>query len=192
MANIEESYPRSEVLLKRGAISVARSFIPGNRCAVDKTIEETFMKSAKSRGGMRSGGTGLTGITTNYNAYQKWVRTLHQRTWYTNATFHMADMPTESNERDKHKDLRPSEIRRRGRNVKSTIGAIESFLNPFKTDNRDKLYCISSGAPASTEIEIDVLGAKETGEKAKEEFIKERKKTIEERRLFRTFKTKEP
>ena len=86
----------------------------------------------------------------------------------------MADMLTESNEGDKHKDMRPSEIRRSERNVKSTIGAIESFLNPFEVDNRDELYCISSGAPASTEIEIDVLGAEETGEKAKEEYIKER------------------
>ena len=127
MANIEKNYPRSEVLLKRGAISVLRSFIPGNRYAVDKTIEETFMKSAKSRSGMGSGGTGLTRITTNYNACQRWVRTLHQRTLYTNATFHMADMLTESNEEDKHKDMRPSEIRRSERNVKSTIGAIESF-----------------------------------------------------------------
>ena len=139
MANIKENHPRSAVLLKRGANRVARSFIPGNRCAVDKTIEETFMKSAKSRGGMGSGGTGLTGITTNYNAYQRWIRTLHQRTLYTNATFHMTDMITESSEGDKHNDMRPSEIRRSERNVKSTIGAIESFLNPFEVDNRDEL-----------------------------------------------------
>ena len=71
MANMEENYPRSEVLLKQGTISVARSFIPGKQCAVDKTIEKTFMKSARSRGGMGSGGTGLTGITENYNAYQR-------------------------------------------------------------------------------------------------------------------------
>ena len=154
MANIEENYPRSEVLLKRGAINVARSFIPGNRCTVDKTTEETFMKSAMSRGGMGSGVTGLTGITTNYNAYQRWVRTLHQRTLYTNATFHMTDMLTESNEGDKHKDMRPWETRRSKRNVKSTTGAIESFLNPFGVDNRDELCCISSGAPASTKIKI--------------------------------------
>ena len=121
-----------------------------------------------------SGGTGLTEITTNYNACQRWVRTLHQHTLYTNATFHMVDMLMKSNEGDKHKDMRPSEIRRSERNVKSTIGTIESFLNRFVVNNRDELYCISSGAPTSTEVEIDVLGAEETGEKAKEEFIKER------------------
>ena len=83
-------------------------------------------------------------------------------------------MLTKSNEGDKHKDMHPSEYRRSGRNAKSTIGAIESFLNPFEVDNQDELYCISSGAPASTEIKIGVLGAEGTGEKAKEEFIKER------------------
>ena len=55
MANVEENLPNAEALLRRAAISVARSFIPGNRCAVDKTIEETFMKNAKSRGRMGSG-----------------------------------------------------------------------------------------------------------------------------------------
>lgn len=37
-------------LLNKGAIGVARSLIPGSLCAVDKTMEETFMKFAKSSG----------------------------------------------------------------------------------------------------------------------------------------------
>ena len=51
LANIESSHPGATEMLEQGAFSVARSFIPGNRSAVDKTIEETFMKHAKSRGG---------------------------------------------------------------------------------------------------------------------------------------------
>jgi hypothetical protein len=51
LANIEISHPGATDLLKRGAISVARSFVPGNRCPVDTTIEETFMKHSKSHGG---------------------------------------------------------------------------------------------------------------------------------------------
>ena len=49
MLNVDENHPGAEKLLKRGAGNVARSFIPGNRCAVEKTIAETFMKYAKSR-----------------------------------------------------------------------------------------------------------------------------------------------
>jgi hypothetical protein len=43
LANIKIFHPGATDLLKRGAISVARSFVPGNRCPVDNTIEETFM-----------------------------------------------------------------------------------------------------------------------------------------------------
>jgi hypothetical protein len=39
---------------------VARSFAPGNRCPVDKTIEETFMKPSKSHGGAGGGSAGLS------------------------------------------------------------------------------------------------------------------------------------
>ena len=132
------------------------------------------MKTAKSRGGMGSGGTGLSGIATNYSAYQRWVKTLHQRTLYTTATFHMADMLTESNEDDKHRDLRPSEIRRSEKCVKNATEAVKSFLNPFDVDDRDRLYCISSVVPVDQEIEDDILGAEKAGEDAKESFITER------------------
>lgn len=43
LCNIESSHPGATSLLKQGAISIARSFIPGNRADVDKTMEETFM-----------------------------------------------------------------------------------------------------------------------------------------------------
>ena len=46
MANIELSHPKAIDQIKLGVISVARSFIPGNRCAVDQTIKDTFMKHA--------------------------------------------------------------------------------------------------------------------------------------------------
>ena len=74
-------------MLRAGAISVARSYVPGNRCAVDKTIEETFMKLAKSHGGSGGCGAGLTGILTNFNAYQRWVKTTHERAQYVDVTY---------------------------------------------------------------------------------------------------------
>ena len=50
LANIDYSHPGASELIQSGAFSVARSFVPSSRSAVDKTIEETFMKHAKSRG----------------------------------------------------------------------------------------------------------------------------------------------
>ena len=78
----------AEELLKRGALSVARSFIPGNRCVVDKKIEETFMKHAKSRGVCR--GVGISGISNNPEAYQRWARTKHQRSQFLAKTLAIA------------------------------------------------------------------------------------------------------
>lgn len=50
LTNIDISHPGAKELLENGGIAVARSFIPGSRCAVDKTMEETFMKFSKSSG----------------------------------------------------------------------------------------------------------------------------------------------
>jgi hypothetical protein len=112
LANIEVSHPGATALIKRGAISVARSFIPGNRCAVDKTMEETFMRHAKSHGGAGGSGKGVSGLLTNYNSYQRWVRTTHARSQYVNATLNMADMLSDSSEGVKHRDVRPAEVLR--------------------------------------------------------------------------------
>jgi hypothetical protein len=79
MKRIEISHPGATDLLKRGAISMARSFAPGNRCPVDKTIEETFIKHSKSHGGAGGGSAGLSGLLSNCDAYQRWVRTAHER-----------------------------------------------------------------------------------------------------------------
>jgi len=79
LANIETSHPGAVALIERKAISVARSFIPGNRCAVDKTMKETFMRHAKSHGGAGTSAAGTSGLLTNYQAYQRWVRTTHAR-----------------------------------------------------------------------------------------------------------------
>ena len=64
LANLEISNPGATEKIKLGVFSVARSFIPGNRCPVDKTMEETFMKNAKSRGDTE--GDGIIGIPRNY------------------------------------------------------------------------------------------------------------------------------
>uniref|UniRef100_UPI00358E53D5 uncharacterized protein n=3 Tax=Myxine glutinosa TaxID=7769 RepID=UPI00358E53D5 len=174
IANIETSHPGAEELLERGAISVARSFIPGNRCDVDKTMEETFMRHAKSHGG---GGTGISGIMTNYSAYQRWVRTTHARSQYVNATLSMANMLADSGEGMKHRDVRPTEILRSEKNVVKTCEAIESFLNPFDVETKDKLLILSSGAAASDDVVKDVLAAENLGRRAKEAFIIERLQT---------------
>ncbi len=50
MTNLEPTHPGAMSYLDNGAIGVARSLLPGSLSAIDKTMEETFMKFAKSHG----------------------------------------------------------------------------------------------------------------------------------------------
>ncbi|MCG7882443.1 MAG: hypothetical protein JAY96_12745 [Candidatus Thiodiazotropha endolucinida] len=182
IANIDETHPGATDLLQRGAMSVARSFIPGNRCAVDKTMEETFMKHAKSRSGAGGSGAGVTGITSNYDAYQRWVRTTHERSKYVEATLDMADMLVGETESSTwHRELRPAEVQKGDKEVCETKDAISGFINPFAIDDKSHLYCISSGVQVSEKFENDILLAEHRGKVAKESFIKER---IEKKEKF--------
>ena len=52
-------------------------------------MEETFMWHAKGWGGS---GAGVVGLTQNYEAYQRWVRTKHERVNYLHITLDMVDM----------------------------------------------------------------------------------------------------
>ena len=173
LANIDWSHPGASDLLKLGAFSVARSFVPGSRCAVDKTIEETFMKHAKSKGGAGGSGFGLSGITRNYKAYQRWARTTHERTKYLYATLGLAGMITDSI--DSHKDLRATEIKRGESFVEKVKEAIQCFTNPFEIDS-NMMHNVVSGAPVPADIEYDLLHAEQIGRKSMDEFVETRLK----------------
>ena len=47
---MDKTHPGAKDLLSKGGIAVARSMIPAALSAVDKTMEETFMRFAKSSG----------------------------------------------------------------------------------------------------------------------------------------------
>lgn len=181
LANIDLSLPGAKELLKRGAFSVARSFIPGNRCPVDKTMEETFMRQAKSRGGAGGGSVGITGLLSNAQAYQRWVRTTHERSRYLQATLDMAGMSQSEEDGVKHRDLRPSEILNSEKAVTKAMAAVRSFVNPFSAEVANNLIILSSGASVSPDVQKDVLRAEQAGKAAKEEFIRER---LEKRSLL--------
>ena len=49
--------------------------------------------------------------------------------------------------------------------------SIFRFTNPFNTNDKDNLYCISSGAHVTKDHENDILSAELRGKQAKETFI---------------------
>jgi hypothetical protein len=153
---------------------VARSFVPGNRCPVDKTIEEIFMKLSKSHGGAGGGSAGLSGLLSNSDAYQRWVRAAHERVQFVKGALAMVDMLADDSDAKKHRDLRITEIERSEANVVKVAEAIVGFINPFEMEQKDKLYCISSGASATSEIERDAMLVEAFGADTKVDFTSER------------------
>ena len=74
----------------------------------------------------------------------------------------------------KHRELERAEIKKSEKAVQRTISAIRNFTNPFEVVDKDHLYNLASGAPASPEVEKDVLDAEAAGKRAKDRFIQER------------------
>ena len=130
------------------------------------------MKHDKSKGGAGGLGAGISGLTQNYGAYHHWGRTLHEKCKIVDVTNSLADLHLNSS--DRHRDLRPIEVKKGELAIQSTIEAVQSFVNPFSISDKEHLYSISSGMKVPTDIETDVMRAEEIGEKEKERFVNER------------------
>lgn len=77
---------------------------------------------------------------------------------------------------DVHRSTRKSEVKHSETGVQSILDAFRQFQNPFAmgSDRFDKLFCLSSGLPASKEVEADLLLYIDKGETAAAEFIESR------------------
>jgi hypothetical protein len=83
-------------------------------------------------------------------------------------------MLADDSDAKKNRDLRRTEIERSEANVVKVAEAIVGFINPFEMEQKDKLYCISSGASATSEIERDAMLVEALGADAKVDFTSER------------------
>ena len=81
---------------------------------------------------------------------------------------------TDSPESNSHKDLRASQILQSEEDTCRVMQAIKNFINPFQVENKDVLYCLSSGAPAPSDVEQDLLQAHQRGKEAYSVFIGQR------------------
>ena len=83
-------------------------------------------------------------------------------------------MLSEARDGRKHKDLWSAEVKKGEKLDNQTVDTVKRFLNPFDVPGETKLYCLSSCAATSSDIEIDALRAEKAGEEAKKQFIRER------------------
>ncbi|KAI4809457.1 hypothetical protein KUCAC02_018336 [Chaenocephalus aceratus] len=127
LTNIDLSHPGALDYIKLGAIAVARSLIPGALAAVDKTMEETFMRFAKTSGG-------LLGLFNNCGAYQKRCRTTSARAQLYELTLEMCGMidDPEMPKTGKHRELEPAQIKKSELAVQSEQFIQERFISKRK------------------------------------------------------------
>lgn len=111
-----------------------------------------------------------------FGAYQRWCRTTSTRAQYYEKMLEMCGLIDDPDcpKAGKHRELERAEIKKSEDAVQRTISAIRNFTNPFSLVDKDHLYSLASGAPVSSEVELDVLRAEAAGKEAKELFIRER------------------
>ena len=116
----------------------------------------------------------MGGLQTSYDSYQRWTKAAKERAKFLQATYSLADMFDGDDSANKHRNNRTAEKRHSEKQVTRAVTAIQAFSDPFRIADTDRLFSISSGAPASAVVEDDVLRAEAAGLLAKEEFIEER------------------
>ena len=115
--------------------------------------------TSKSVSGIHS--AGISGITSNYEASQRHILTAHAKGEFVEAMWNMVDR-TGSDEERQQRDLRPREIYRSEDQVKRTVEAFQSFVNPFHLEIFQPLTSSPSGA-TMPEVCHDVLNALKDG-----------------------------
>ena len=85
----------------------------------------------------------------------------------------MADLITDpDNPRSgRHRELEKAEISKSEQAVVRVIDAVKNFTNPFTIADKERLYCLVSGAPVPLDVETDVLQAEAIGKDAKGDFV---------------------
>ena len=136
-----------------------------NMIPPDQVIEQTINKDQKGPGG-------IIGFSTSPGCVQRWVLSSHD-TASIIADFELATKKITN--ASKPKDLQESRIKYDEEMVSKCYRTISGWLNPFTENNN--LISLSSGIKASTEVQIDLLGAKDVGEKCLQRFIEERVET---------------
>ena len=101
-----------------------------------RDIYETLQVSL----GDRCCGAGLSGLVTDYKAYQRWVKTAYDRAQFVEVMLSTADMQSEARDGRKHKDHRPAKVKKGEKLVNKTVDAVKSFINPFDVHEDAKLY----------------------------------------------------
>ena len=162
MELLDTTHPGAKEELMRIGISVRRNE-KGVGQAVDLAGEQSYMRSAKTAGG-------LTDFQTKEATVRKWVLCRPYQAKFTEALKSMVNLDRTSD--NVRKCLRPSQILKSNKIVLSIINCLKSqFTEPFCDEfDQQKLYNLVSGAAVSDDIADSLLGVEQVGKKRMIEF----------------------
>ena len=126
LLNLQVAHPGPDDILRKGALSVSRSNVPGSCNPIDMTIEQTINHYVKSAGG-------IVAFSRNIPAYHRWCVTRHALLKWQVWTTLMTPFT---------KHLRLAQIQQSEEDVTKLVKAFGNFINPFDIECRDALYCL--------------------------------------------------
>ena len=165
MSPLPEEHPDAFKYVSSGGLSVQLgNSNPFGRVPVDQACEETTNKDTQTPGGRK-------GLSLNPNAVSKYYLVAEYRSTFLRQ---LRDMLHISSSSPKHNDLHRSRITRDETDVKNIISLLQdTWLKPFNPDLQD-LVCLSTGKMAFSEVQDDLLQAKDVGEEGYKAFREQR------------------
>ena len=70
--------------------------------------------------------------------------------------------------------VRCSQILKSEQDTFCVMEAMNNFINPCTTEDKDMLYCLSSGAPVPSNVENDILMSDEISKNIHKQFVQDR------------------
>ena len=169
MSHLPEEHPDAFKYVSSGGLSVQLGTSnPFGRVPVDQTCEETIKKDTQTSGGTK-------GFSLNPNAVSKYYLAAEYRSTFLRQLRDMLHMDSSC---AKHNDLHRSRITRDETDIKNIISLLQdTWLNPFNPGFQD-LVCLSTGKVASSEVQDDLLRAKDVGKEGYKAFREQRLNVI--------------
>ena len=144
LQNMDTTHAGIRATFENGALSMRRTVKSFSHCAVDLTLEQTVNWDAAFRQ------TCITASTQSVGARKRWNITRPMRVAVVNSLKGMAGLTTRE---EVSQELKPNCIKRDRGDLEKLMSGIEDTMNSFNQASPDsKLYCRTTGRPASTEV----------------------------------------
>jgi hypothetical protein len=146
---LESTHPGAKAEIEENGVSVRRNTL-GIGQAVDMAGEQSYMKGAKTAGG-------ISQFAAKESTVAKWVMNRPFQARFAESLIEISGLSTTSS--NSRKCLRPGEILKSEKMVEYIVNALKTqFLNPFQENiDKSKLFNLVSGCPVDDAISESLL-----------------------------------